>query len=69
MKKSLMKKQNWVLVIIGVLVMYTGFFMASFITTNYDGLLAFMTVLTILAGLSTVIAGLALGFEGKNEPQ
>ena len=67
MKKSLMKKQNWILVIIGVLVTYFGFFLFSFITTNYDGLYAFFTGLVTVSGLITVIVGLAVGFEGKEE--
>jgi uncharacterized membrane protein len=67
MKKSLMKKQNWITVVIGILVMYLGFALASRITTNYDGVYAFITVSTILAGLVIVVLGLAMHFESAKE--
>jgi uncharacterized membrane protein HdeD (DUF308 family) len=69
MKKSLMKKQNWILVILGVLITYFGFFLFSFITTNYDGVYAFLCGIVTFAGVITVAAGLAIGFESKNEQQ
>jgi uncharacterized membrane protein len=67
MKKSLMKKQNWIVVVIGIVVMYLGYALASRITTNYDGVFAFITVATILAGLVIVVLGLALHFETEKE--
>lgn len=67
MKKSLMKKQNWILVILGVLVTYFGFFLFSFITTNYDGVYAFVCGIVTVSGLITVGVGLAVGFEKENE--
>lgn len=67
MKKSLMKKENWILVIIGVLVTYFGFFLFSFVTTNYDGIYAFVCGIVTVSGLITVTAGLAVGFEKDSE--
>lgn len=67
MKKSLMKRQNWLMVVSGILLMYLGFFLASFITTNYDGGYAFLTVLSILAGLVVVVLGLSMHFENAKE--
>ncbi len=67
MKKSLMKKQNWILVISGVLIMYFGFFLISFITTNYDGVFAFISILVTVLGIITVVLGLSIGFEEKNQ--
>ncbi len=67
MKKSLMKKQNWILVILGVLVAYFGFFLISFITLNYDGMYAFISILITVLGLITVVLGLSMGFEEKKQ--
>lgn len=69
MKKSVMKKENWILVIIGVLVTYFGFFLFSFVTTNYDGIYAFICGIVTVSGLITVAAGLAVGFEKDSEQQ
>lgn len=69
MKKSLMQKMNWIMVISGVLVTYFGFFLMSFITTNYDGVFAFITVLITVAGLVTVALGLAISFKSQSEPK
>ncbi|MGC8764441.1 MAG: hypothetical protein ACP5QT_00940 [Brevinematia bacterium] len=66
MNKTLMGKWNWILVISGVLVTYFGFFLTYFITTNYDGLYAFFSVLTIVSGLTLVILGLSINFNKKN---
>ena len=66
MKKSLMKKQNWILVIAGVLITYFGFFLISFITTNYDGIFAFISILVTVIGIITVVLGLSVSFEEKN---
>ncbi len=60
MKKSLMLKANWTLIIVGVLVTYFGFFLTYFITTNYDGFYAFISVLTIVLGLILVVLGLLI---------
>lgn len=67
MKKSLMKRQNWMLAIGGVLLTYLGFFLASFITTNYDGLYAFFTMTVLVSGLVVVILGLAIRFESAGD--
>ena len=67
MKKSLMKKENWILVILGMFVMYFSFFLISFITTNYDGLYAFFSIFLTVIGIALVILGLSLGFEKKTE--
>lgn len=66
MKKSMMKKQNWMLVIAGVVITYLGFFLISFITTNYDGIFAFISILVTVFGIVTVVLGLSIGFEEKN---
>ena len=58
MKKSLMTKLNWTLVICGVLITYLGFFLTYFITTNYDGFYAFISILAIVSGIILVIIGL-----------
>ncbi len=67
MKKSLMRIQNWILVVAGILLTYFGFFLISFITTNYDGSMAFFSISVVIIGLTTVIAGLAIRFEGNKE--
>jgi uncharacterized membrane protein HdeD (DUF308 family) len=69
MKKSLMKKLNWLFVIIGILLTYFGFFLISFITTNYDGTYAFFSISVVILGLAVVIAGLAIRFEGDREKE
>ncbi len=63
MKKTLMKRQNWILLIAGILITYLGFFLISFITTNYDGMFAFISILTTVLGLVVVILGLAVRFD------
>lgn len=65
--KTLMKWQNWVIVVAGVLSTYIGFAMISRITTNYDGAYAFISVGVTVVGLLTVVLGLALGFEPRSE--
>ncbi|MCX7820437.1 MAG: hypothetical protein N2258_02040 [Brevinematales bacterium] len=65
MEKSLMNKLNWILVISGVVITYFGFYLTYFITTNYDGLYAFFSVLTIVSGLILVILGLSLDLSKK----
>lgn len=69
MKKGLMKKENWILVIIGILVTYFGFFLFSFVTTNYDGIYCFLCGIVTVSGLITVATGLAVGFEKDAEQQ
>ncbi len=65
MNKSLMNKLNWLFVISGIIVTYIGFYLTSFITTNYDGLYAFISVFTIVSGLILVILGLSINFGQK----
>ena len=67
MKKSVMKKENWVMVIGGMLVIYLSFFLISFITTNYDGLYAFFSIILTVIGIALVILGLAIGFEKNTD--
>jgi prepilin signal peptidase PulO-like enzyme (type II secretory pathway) len=67
MKKSMMTKFNWIFVILGVCVTYLGFFLISFITTNYDGFYAFISVLTTVIGLVLVVIGLSVNFEETKE--
>lgn len=67
MKKTLMKRTNWILLVAGVVITYFGFFLISFITTNYDGMLAFISILTTVLGLVVVILGLALRFDNKDQ--
>ncbi len=67
MKRSLMKKQNWIMIITGILLTYFGFFLISFITTNYDSTFAFFSISVVIIGIATVIAGLAISFEGDKE--
>lgn len=55
------------MVIAGILLTYFGFFLISFITTNYDGSLAFISISVVIIGLATVIAGLSIRFEGNKE--
>lgn len=69
MKKSLMTKKNWILVICGILITYLGFFLISFITTNYDGFYAFLSIVVTVLGLATVVIGLSYGFEGNKETE
>ncbi len=69
MKKSLMKRLNWLFVIVGILLTYFGFFLISFITTNYDGTLAFFSISVVIIGLGVVIAGLAIRFKGDKEAE
>ncbi len=69
MKKSIMNKQNWILVIVGIILVYFGFFLISFITTNYDGTYAFISISTVVIGLGTVIAGLSIRFNGDKETE
>lgn len=64
-----MKKQNWILVGIGIVLTYLGFFLISFITRNYDGLYAFVSIGTLVLGLAVVILGLSLGFETEEDLQ
>ncbi|MEJ5284898.1 MAG: hypothetical protein ACP5Q5_09210 [Brevinematia bacterium] len=66
MDKSLMNKLNWIFVVSGILITYIGFYLTYFITTNYDGLYAFISVLTIVSGLILVILGLSINFKQKN---
>ncbi len=65
MNKSVMDKINWFFVISGIMVTYIGFYLAYFITTNYDGLYAFITTLTIVSGLILVIIGLSVNFSSN----
>lgn len=67
MKKSVMKRMNWILVIAGILITYLGFFLISFITTNYDGVYAFISILTTVGGLAVVVLGLAVNFDKKED--
>ena len=69
MKQSLMTKMNWIVVISGILITYFGFFLVSFITTNYDGMFAFISIATIVLGLIVVVLGLSLGFQDKSKTE
>jgi uncharacterized membrane protein HdeD (DUF308 family) len=63
MKKSTMKKQNWILVIAGIAVFYIGYILVSPITTNYDSLYALLAIFVIVSGLALVTVGLSLSFD------
>jgi len=67
MRKSLMKRQNWIITICGIITMYLGFLLISPITTNYDGLYAFFAVLVTVCGIITTILGLTLRFETEKD--
>lgn len=67
MKKSIMKKQNWIILGVGILLTYFGFFLVSFVTTNYDGTYAFVSLITIILGLVVVGLSLSLNFADPNE--
>ena len=67
MKKSLMRIQNWIMVLAGIALTYFGFFLISFITTNYDGSMAFFSILVVIIGLAVVISGLAIRFKGNKD--
>lgn len=71
MKKSLMHKNNWIITLIGILMVYLGFAIMTSITRDYDGMKAFITILLAVGGLTTVIVGLSINFhdreDGKNE--
>jgi len=62
MKKSLMHKNNWLLVIGGILITYLGFVLIAPITTNYDGFYAFVAISVTIIGLIIVIVGLSVDF-------
>ncbi|OHD53468.1 MAG: hypothetical protein A2014_04950 [Spirochaetes bacterium GWF1_49_6] len=66
MKRRLMTKTNWILVIAGIVVTFLGFVMIRPISTNYDGLYAFISILVTIGGLVLVIIGLSAGFEPKD---
>ncbi len=67
MKKSIMKKQNWILVVVGILMTYFGFFLVSFVTTNYDGPYAFVSLIQIVLGLVVLTFGLSVNFAPAKE--
>lgn len=67
MKKSIMKKQNWIILGVGILLTYFGFFLVSFVTTNYDGTYAFVSLITIILGLVVVGLSLSLNFADPKE--
>jgi len=67
MKKSIMKKQNWIILGVGILLTYFGFFLVSFVTTNYDGTYAFVSLITIILGLVVVGLSLSLDFADPKE--
>ncbi|MFN3660237.1 MAG: hypothetical protein ACK4TN_03235 [Brevinematales bacterium] len=63
MKQSYMMVQNWVMVGLGVFLMYFGFFLVSFVKLNYEGVYALISMSTIVAGIVMVLLGLWIGFE------
>ncbi|MFN4216986.1 MAG: hypothetical protein ACK4HQ_06275 [Brevinematales bacterium] len=63
MKQSRMMVQNWVMVGLGVFLMYFGFFLVSFVKLNYEGVYALISMSTIVAGILIVLLGLWIGFE------
>ncbi len=63
MRQSKMLVQNWIMVGLGVFLMYFGFFLVSFIKLNYEGWYALISVGTIVAGIVLVLLGLWIGFE------
>lgn len=65
MKRSIMKKQNWILLGISILLMYLGFILMRGITRNYDGILAFVTIVMAIAGIVGTIVALSLDFTGQ----
>ena len=67
MKQKLMKKQNWIMVITGILVTYLGFLIIRTITTDYDGMKAFISIFITIAGLTVVILGLSISFREKED--
>lgn len=60
-----MKKQNWILLGISILLMYLGFILMRGITRNYDGILAFVTIVMAIAGIVGTIVALSLDFTGQ----
>jgi len=66
MKKSIMHRQNWILVILGILLTYFSFFLISFIKVNYDGMYAFISISLTAIGLGLVIAGLSIRFNNND---
>ena len=66
MKRRVMTKTNWIMLIAGIVITYIGFALIAPITTNYDGLAAFISIATTVAGLVVVILSLAMSFEEKD---
>ncbi len=69
MKHSVMKKQNWVLLVGSMLLMYLGFILMRLITRNYDGILAFVTTIMAIGGIVGVIVSLSVDFNKSDTPE
>ncbi|OHD56351.1 MAG: hypothetical protein A2Y33_12145 [Spirochaetes bacterium GWF1_51_8] len=67
MKRRLMTKKNWALVLAGIVITFIGYLLIRPITTNYDGLLAFIAIVVTILGLAIVIFGLSKGFETESQ--
>lgn len=67
MKRSLMQKNNWIIVLAGVAIFYLGYFLISKVTRNYDSFYAFVSILTTVIGLIVVTVGLSMSFNKETE--
>ena len=67
MKRSLMQKNNWIVVLSGIALFFFGYFLISKVTRNYDSFYAFISISTIVIGLIVVTVGLSMSFNKEEE--
>lgn len=61
-KKRYMSKNNWLMMGLGILITFLGYYLVSPITRDYEAPKAFFAILVLNIGLLTVILGLSLNF-------
>lgn len=62
-----MKKQNWIMLGSSALLMYLGFILMRSITRNYDGILAFLTIVMVIGGIIGAIVSLSIDFSHQED--
>ncbi|SFB78021.1 hypothetical protein SAMN02745150_00755 [Brevinema andersonii] len=61
-KKRYMNKNNWLMMGLGILITFLGYYLISPITRDYETPKAFFAILVLNVGLLIVILGLSLNF-------
>lgn len=63
MAKKEMKRNNWIMLLVGIGILFLGLILVTFVGANYHGILPLIASALLLIGVITIFWGLSADFE------